>query len=94
MKYRKLYGYAYATSPRAVALGHGKTGCYYIGRTVLREDGTWSSDEVWPGSEGEAAADWHDCGPLRDLYAEIDAPVSRYCLSSPIYGRPPVQSSN
>ena len=84
MKYRKLYGYAYPTSQRAVNLGHGKTGCYYIGRETFCENGTWSSAEVWPGSEGEAAASWHDCGPLRDLYAEIDAPVSPYCLALPV----------
>ena len=37
MSYRKLYAYAYPTSPRAVALGHGKTGCYYIERETRRE---------------------------------------------------------
>ena len=84
--YRKLYAYAYPTSPRAVELNHGKTGCYYIGRETLRDDGSWSAGEVWPGSEGEVAAKWHDCGPLRDLYAEIDAPVSPYCLASPRFG--------
>jgi len=82
--YRKAYAYAYPTSPRAVELGHAKTGCYYIGRETRREDGSWSPDEVWPGSEGEVAHSWHDCGPLRDLYAEIDAPVSPYCLTSPV----------
>lgn len=85
--YRKSIGYAYPTSPRAVELGHGKTGCYFIGRETRREDRSWSPCEVWPGSEGEVSNDWHDCEPLRALFAEIDAPVSPYCLTSPLYGR-------
>lgn len=80
-KYRKAYAYAYPTSERAKELNHERTGCYYIAREVLREDGYWSSYSVWPGTEGEVSSDWHSCGPLRDLYAAIDAPVSPFCLS-------------
>jgi hypothetical protein len=85
--YRKAYYYAYPTSEHARRLGYAETGCYFIGRETRREDGSWSPAEVWPGSEGEVAASWHDCGPLRDLYAEIDAPVSPWCMSSPLHGR-------
>lgn len=86
MKTRKAYAYAYAGSPYAETLGHGKTGCYYISQEVKREDGTWSPGTIWPGSEGEAAATWAECGPLRDLYAELNVPVSPYCLTNPQYG--------
>ena len=79
--YRKSYAYCYATSPHAVELGYGKTGCYYIGRETLREDGNYSPMEVWPGSHGEACGAWKDSEALRSLYDEIDAPVSPYCLS-------------
>ncbi len=74
--HRKSYNYCYPTSRRAVELGHGETGCFYIGRETRREDGGWNPPTVWPGTEGEAADTLQKCGSLRDLYAEIDAPVS------------------
>lgn len=76
--YRKSIGYAFATSPRAVELGHAKTGCYYIQQETRREDSTWSPPDVWPGTQGEAATRI-DAPELADLYAEIDAPRSPYC---------------
>jgi len=77
--YRKAYAYAYAHSPHAETLGHAKTGCYYIERETRREDGAYVPAGIWPSTEGEASPEITE--HLRTLYAEIDAPVSPYCLS-------------
>lgn len=79
MKIRKSISYAYPTSTRAHELGHAKTGCYYVGQSILREDGTWSPDCVWPGTEGDATPD-KNAQYLRDLFNEIDAEVSPYSM--------------
>ena len=80
--YRKAYAYAYPGSPHAHELGHSKTGAYYISQETRREDGTWSPGGIWPGSEGESASNWADCGPLRGLFATLDVPVSPFCMSA------------
>ena len=36
--------YAYPTSPNAEHLGFGKTGCYYVQETYIREDESVSAD--------------------------------------------------
>lgn len=40
-KLRKAIAYAYASSTHAKELGFAMSGCYYVSRSVLREDGTW-----------------------------------------------------
>ncbi len=84
MKFQKAIAYAYPTSPAARELGHSKTGCYYIARTTKREDGSWSTPEIWPGSEGEASTKPSD---LFQLFREIKSPVSRYSIKFKRVGR-------
>jgi hypothetical protein len=51
VKIRKAIAYAYPTSNHAEELGHGKTGCYYVSQSVLREDGTWSPPYIAQGHD-------------------------------------------
>lgn len=37
--WKKLVGYAYATSPLATRHGHKETGCYYLATQAVRADG-------------------------------------------------------
>lgn len=67
MKLRKAIAYAYPSSPHAVELGHGKTGCYYVSQSVLREDGTWSPPYIAQGHD--AFTDRND-PDLLQLFAE------------------------
>jgi len=75
MKLRKSISYAYATSPTAKFLGHGKTGCYYVATSLLREDGTWSPATPVHNAEGFQRAEDAD---LIATYRETDGEPCPY----------------
>jgi hypothetical protein len=77
--HRKSIAYAYPTSTHAEALGQ-KHGAFYLAQETMREDGTWSPAEPWPGSEGEACQTSTGAVALIKLYHEIDAWTSPYCM--------------
>jgi hypothetical protein len=52
MKIRKAIAYAYPTSNHARELDCGKSGCYYVSQSMLREDHTWSPPYIAQGAEG------------------------------------------
>ncbi len=75
MKIRKSISYAYATSPTARELGHGKTGCYYVATSILREDGNWSPASPVHNAEGFQNAGDAD---LIALYRETEGEPCPY----------------
>jgi hypothetical protein len=71
-RYRKAIAYAYPTSPRAAELGVSKAGGWYVEGSTLREDGTWTTPYVWPGTQGDVF-DAPDHPDLINPYFEIKA---------------------
>jgi hypothetical protein len=81
MKTRKSIGYAYPTSPNAETLGMGKTGCWHLNVSVLREDGTWSPDSLPHNAEGYATSDDPDLiAQFIETEGEICPMFKRYGL--------------
>ena len=69
MKRKYEIAFAYPTSPNAERLGFGKTGCYYVMETVMREDRSIGVG-IAPGCEGFADRDDPDLlGLLKEYRA-------------------------
>jgi|SRR6478736_498032 len=77
MKIRKSINYAYPTSPTAVALGCGPTGCHYLATSVFREGASWSPPEPAHNAEGFANPTDPD---LLASYMEADGEPCPYFL--------------
>jgi hypothetical protein len=75
MKIRKSISYAYPTSATAELLGHGKTGCYYVASSIMREDGNWSLATPLHNAEGFPLADEPD---LIASYKETEGEACPY----------------
>jgi hypothetical protein len=80
MRTRKSIGYAYPSSPNAETLGMGKTGCWHLNVSVLREDGTWSPDSIPHNAEGFAECDAPDLiAQLLEADGEFSPLFLSYC---------------
>jgi hypothetical protein len=78
MKFRKHIGFAYPGSNNAVALGFGRTGCYYIGLSIKREDGTWSPSYLPHNAEGFLDRNDPD---LLALFEETEGTIDRAAMA-------------
>ncbi len=75
MKHRKAIAYCYPTSPNAERLGQGG---YYIEMSVLNVANEWSVGYIHQGYD---VFDSRDDPDLMELFTEIDAEVSPFCIT-------------
>lgn len=66
----KSIAYAYASSPQAIALGYGKTGCYYVQHRLMNIEGS-GQYSTFAAHNGEGYAKAND-SDLISFYLESD----------------------
>lgn len=77
MNIRKSISYAYPSSPHAVSLGMGATGCHYVAVSVFREGVSWSPNSPVHNAGGFVNPTDPD---LLALYAETEGQPCPYFL--------------
>jgi hypothetical protein len=84
---RKAIAYAYPSSTNAQKLGVSRTGGYYVERSIMREDGTWSAPYIAPDG-GQEAFQKIDDPELLAIFHEADGVVSPYSMNRRRYNNP------
>ena len=79
-KIRKAIAYAYPSSTNAQKLGVSRTGGYYVERSIMREDGTWSPPYIAPDG-GQEAFQKIDDPELLAIFRGADGVVSPYSMN-------------